>query len=186
MQGVTEYRFDAGASSDPDNDGLTYEWNFGDGGVSSGSASAVAHTYDGAGDFTVSLTVSDGQSQAVTTRRVSVNQDLGGVFAGTRVTADGGFRFDKTLTLRQNGATLGGSMDARVSGRAVGTFVLRALAGTITGSATNFVCPCDVEFSDRGYNFEGVVELGSSTIAGEYIVRLDSDVVRGRVTFVRQ
>ncbi|HXH06727.1 MAG TPA: PKD domain-containing protein, partial [Vicinamibacterales bacterium] len=50
---------DGSASSDPDGDALTYEWEFGDGTTATG-ATAV-HTYAAVGSFTVRLTVRDGR-----------------------------------------------------------------------------------------------------------------------------
>ena len=49
--------FDGGASSDPDDDTLSYSWDFGDGQV--GTGVAPSHTYEAAGTYTVSLIVND-------------------------------------------------------------------------------------------------------------------------------
>lgn len=64
-------RFDASASSDPDNDPLTYRWNFGDNSTS--TAKSINHTFTAEGNFTVRLTVFDpaGGSHSVT-KEISV------------------------------------------------------------------------------------------------------------------
>ncbi len=62
--------FNAAGSFDPDGDALSYTWNFGDSHTDTGSS--CAHTYHSAGDYTVTLTVSDGQLSDVTTRLVTV------------------------------------------------------------------------------------------------------------------
>jgi chitodextrinase len=49
--------FDGAASSDPDGDPLRFEWEFGDGKGATGAS--PSHTYDSAGTFSVTLTVSD-------------------------------------------------------------------------------------------------------------------------------
>ncbi len=46
-------------ASDPDGDDLTYAWEFGDGDI--GQTASVTHTYSISGDFTVKLSVSDGE-----------------------------------------------------------------------------------------------------------------------------
>ncbi|MEQ1870843.1 MAG: PKD domain-containing protein, partial [Vicinamibacterales bacterium] len=50
--------FDASGSSDPDNDALTYVWDFGDG--ASGTGATPKHGYQSAGAFTAKVTVNDG------------------------------------------------------------------------------------------------------------------------------
>ena len=57
-----EVRFDASASNDPDGNIVSYEWAFGDG--STGSGQTTAHTYDAAGSYTPSLTVTDNRGAA--------------------------------------------------------------------------------------------------------------------------
>ncbi len=51
--------FNGSASSDPNEDVLTYSWDFGDGAM--GDGVAVAHSYAADGTYTVTLTVDDGQ-----------------------------------------------------------------------------------------------------------------------------
>jgi PKD repeat protein len=64
--------FDGSQSSDPDGDFLTFSWDFGDG--NTGTGAAPSHTYTSAGDYTVSLTVDDGNGgsdTATTTASIS-------------------------------------------------------------------------------------------------------------------
>ncbi|MBC9733466.1 PKD domain-containing protein [Nocardioides marmotae] len=63
--------FDASRSFDPDEDQLTYTWDFGDG--STGDGVDPAHTYATNGQRTVRLTVSDGAVQDVETRTVATS-----------------------------------------------------------------------------------------------------------------
>jgi PKD repeat protein len=51
---------DASASRDPDDDALTYTWNFGDGVIREGGAAAT-HSYDKGGVYRVQVTVDDRQ-----------------------------------------------------------------------------------------------------------------------------
>lgn len=79
--------FDGSASNDPDGDDLSYSWNFGDG--TSGSGSNPSHTYSLHGDYTVSLTVSDGQNSVTATTIVTItNQapvaNTGGPYSGLK------------------------------------------------------------------------------------------------------
>ena len=51
--------FNAGGSTDPDGDPLSYDWDFGDG--SGSNLAAPAHSYEEPGSYTARLTVSDGR-----------------------------------------------------------------------------------------------------------------------------
>ncbi|MGE0681329.1 MAG: PKD domain-containing protein, partial [Candidatus Binatia bacterium] len=62
--------FNGANSYDPDGNSLTYAWNFGDGTTATGAL--VTHTYQLAGMYTVTLTVSDGQSTDSDTTTVVV------------------------------------------------------------------------------------------------------------------
>ncbi|MCO4822509.1 MAG: VCBS repeat-containing protein, partial [Flavobacteriaceae bacterium] len=69
--------FDASASFDPDNDPLTYSWDFGDG--NTGSGITINHIFTSSAEFTVTLTVNDGlQSDQATTLITVNNSDPGG------------------------------------------------------------------------------------------------------------
>ncbi len=61
--------FNAGATTDPNGDPMTYAWAFGDGGT--GTGVTTSRTYATAGARTVTLVVSDGTVTAQTTRSVS-------------------------------------------------------------------------------------------------------------------
>ncbi|RWZ50892.1 PKD domain-containing protein [Labedella phragmitis] len=60
--------FDASASTDPDGTIASYAWNFGDG--QNGTGATTNHTYGSAGDFLVTLTVTDNRGGTATTTRV--------------------------------------------------------------------------------------------------------------------
>lgn len=63
-----ECEFDASSTSDPDGSIIDYEWDFGDG--SEGSAQTSSHSYDSAGRYRVTLTVTDGAGATVADTRV--------------------------------------------------------------------------------------------------------------------
>jgi PKD repeat protein len=52
--------FDGSSSYDPDEDALTYNWDFGDGETATGDA--VTHVFSNPGTYTVALTVNDGRN----------------------------------------------------------------------------------------------------------------------------
>ena len=105
MAGVTQFRFDASVSTDPDGDSLTYSWEFGDGGTDSGAN--VSHVYASAGSKTITLTVRDAKESDTATTTVDVARDMSGPWQGT-VTI-GATAFDAALDLTQTGTTLGGN-----------------------------------------------------------------------------
>ncbi len=63
--------FDAGGSTDPENDPLTYAWTFGDG--ATGSGVTASRTYGTAGTRTVTLTVSDTTTSVPTSQSVTTS-----------------------------------------------------------------------------------------------------------------
>lgn len=66
--------FDASSSSDPDNDALSFVWDFGDNTRAEGSM--AQHAYASHGDFPVTLTVDDGSGLACGTVNASVTADV--------------------------------------------------------------------------------------------------------------
>ncbi|MEM9719190.1 MAG: PQQ-dependent sugar dehydrogenase, partial [Bacteroidota bacterium] len=94
--------FDASASTDPENDSLTYSWDFGDG--NSGSDVTPSHTYINPGSFTVILTLDDGQGNLVTASQqivVEQVQEPSTAFGEVGL-ASGVDHTWKTITLQRN------------------------------------------------------------------------------------
>lgn len=89
-----EVHFDAGDSTDPDGDSLTYSWNFGDGSPPS-SLVAPSHTYMNPGTFTAQLAVSDGNKTASDTVRI----DAGNIPPDLELTGDRTYRGGQGFSL---------------------------------------------------------------------------------------
>ena len=77
--------FDASASTDADNNALTFHWEFGDG--ATGAGSQPSHTYTAPGAYVATVTVSDGQATDQATIAISVTD--GG---GSHIRVDNPFR----------------------------------------------------------------------------------------------
>ena len=197
MVGVSEYRFNAGGSSDPDRDSLTYSWDFGDG--NTGSGEITTHVYNRAGNFSITLTVSDGTGSATATGSATVGRGLEGVLliatdgvmaTATREARDFFGELDPSfsegreeLQLSQFGEALSGSVSLFGIIRA-GTFDPQrgylgsagfdgtpiAVDGSISTSDDGG-CPCTVRLegsrSDTSYILSGYVDANGNRITSE-------------------
>ena len=67
-----EVTFDASASTDPDGDDLTFEWDFDGDGTFDATGVEATHTYTEIGAYNARLRVSDGSKSALTSRTISV------------------------------------------------------------------------------------------------------------------
>ena len=176
MEGLTRYTFDGRDSTDPDADELTYAWSLGDGSTDAGSR--VSHVYASAGTFNVTLTVSDGEEQAIANGSVTVSRDLQGSWS---VSGDAS---PATLTVRQERGSLRGE-HVQTGG---GTWSW-SMTGRIS-SSNRFVCPCDVRMTFRGPSrvvLRGTVNSGASSFSGDYEETFSGGrTQRGRVTYTRR
>ena len=94
--------FDGSGSKDPDEDDLTYHWDFGDG--STGEGARVSHTYERGGRYTSTLTVDDnaGTDCSVSQIRIPVQLNRAPLIPkGETVTACNG----ESVTLSAEGAS---------------------------------------------------------------------------------
>ncbi|MDH6181902.1 sugar phosphate isomerase/epimerase/putative cell wall-binding protein/glucose/arabinose dehydrogenase [Microbacteriaceae bacterium SG_E_30_P1] len=77
-----EVTFDAGASTDPDGDSLTYEWDFDGDGSFDAEGVTASHTYTELGAYTARLRVADdGGKFGLTSRQISVGNQAPTVIA---------------------------------------------------------------------------------------------------------
>lgn len=70
--------FDGTGSFDPDGDAITYSWDFGDGttGTDPGPDPTSSHIYSQAGDYTITLTVSDGEFEDTATTTATIKEPV--------------------------------------------------------------------------------------------------------------
>ena len=100
---------DASQTTDANGDALTYTWNFGDGATASGlNASIGQHVYDSSGNYTVTLTVDDGESTTTATKSITVyNQTpIAVITAAATVNKNESATYDASLTSDPNGDAL--------------------------------------------------------------------------------
>ena len=180
MAGATQYRFDAGGSSDPDRDTLTFTWDFGDG--SQGMGVTTTHAYAAGGAYTVTLTVSDGRTQTTAMGSVTVGRNLdGGRFVGSGGVA----ALDPVLELMQTGSGLSGRFSRETS-----STNSERRSWTVTGRLTSpddFVCPCGLQMTFQGattgtadQEYPGTVREDAS------VIELDVGEGGGTWVFTRQ
>jgi hypothetical protein len=94
----TAISFDGSLSSDPENDALTYVWDFGD--VALGTGAAPTHSFTAAGVYNVCLTVNDGSlsSTQVCTLAVVYDPSAGFVTGGGWIDSPAGaYKADESL-----------------------------------------------------------------------------------------
>lgn len=101
--------FDAGESTDADQQIVSYEWDFGDGNTASGPT--VTHTFSDHGTYTVQLTVDDGtnvpNSRQSVTHQVRVNKNPIASATGPNVVAPGqSFQLDASSSSDPDGGPL--------------------------------------------------------------------------------
>ncbi|RWZ59707.1 PKD domain-containing protein [Labedella populi] len=117
--------FDASASSDADGTIASYAWNFGDGETATGAT--TTHTYGSAGDYLVTLTVTDNRGGTATTTRI--------------VSATVPANQNPTASFTASGSGLTVSVDGSASNDPDGTIASYAWdfgdEGTATGATAN-------------------------------------------------
>lgn len=95
-------RFNAGDSSDPDGDALTYLWDFGDGATDQTTTNTISHTYTAQGVYNARLQVRDSKG-AVSLYSESVRIDVGNTPPVPKIefpTTTTKFKTGQTLVLR--------------------------------------------------------------------------------------
>ena len=187
MAGVTTFSFDSTAR-DEDGDALAYEWNFGDG--STGTGKTPRHLYTETGTFSVTLRVSDGRSEPVSSTglSVAVAPNMAGTWTGGRHTfSNCGLGF----TVAQSDVTLTGSF--RWTQRCVGTVSLASGAVDPPSYPTTVSWTSNVFYFDQtGFvypamtlRFTGTTNADGTSVSGTLQTLFGPNVFSEPTTFTR-
>ncbi|QLH83349.1 PKD domain-containing protein [Halosimplex pelagicum] len=76
LSGIESPQFDASGSSDPDNDPLSYAWDFTSDGNIDANGQTTTHTFDSTGSYDTTLTASDGSVSDTETQSVTVQTPI--------------------------------------------------------------------------------------------------------------
>lgn len=171
--------FNGSASTDPQNETLSYAWNFGDG--TTGSGISPTHAYSTVGTYNISLTVTDTSnltSTAATTSTIAFQPPIanaGGPYSGLPGNV---VDFDGSRSTDPQGETLTYSWEFGdgTTGTGVKPTHAYATAGNYTVSLTvtdtsNLSSSANTTstIDTTGPALSGTVESGSQTIAGAHV-----------------
>lgn len=146
--------FDGTGSSDPDGDlPLTYSWDFGDG--STGTGATPSHAYDEAGQYTVTLVVSDSRRGLSAPSTSMVDVDAAPV-SSTLLVADD---FGRTVSNGWGSADVGGLW--RIDSHRLGDFSTNGSQGLITKS--DYYPRNAIATNGYGLNVRGVISFSIDT-----------------------
>jgi hypothetical protein len=138
-------------ATDPDNDALSYSWDFGDG--TTGSQATPTHTYRAAGQFTARVTVSDGRGGSTTGQAVVNIRTLSGSWHPA------GFFPESAFILTQSGSNVTGTFHVQFQQQG-GTFVFADCP--VTGSVQPTAPRVTIEQS--GCNVPGGFDSGETLL----------------------
>jgi PKD repeat protein len=119
-------------ASDPNDDSLSYTWDFGDGGT--GTGASVTHTYGTTGTFTVKVTVSDGKESASNQTTVTI-KSLTGNWRSDVITTVAG-TVGMAFALTQSGSSITGTFTQGAGTGPVSDGSVRSTSPRVTFTVT--------------------------------------------------
>src|SRR5579863_1241247 len=143
---ATTFTFTEAGVTDPDNDTITFTWNFGDG--ATGTGSPVTHAYTTPGTFTVQLTANDGHNPAVQAAQTAVTvRTLTATWSGT-VNCNSCNPTTRTvsLVLQQGGLSLAGTCADSHNGGAFQAIQVQAFTEVAATGLFSFSGSCNAGF----------------------------------------